>query len=571
MLQALERVFLQFVADLCRRRLLELLPEDVKYKRIRAALTSQIESVKQDLAVLRIADLREAESYFSTGLLCLTYDTHDSEASASRNFELAHAKAHAAFQRVRSFEDCFVATKLLILCDYYRETREAQRAGLTMAEKDAILKRRSRLIEGHFSELLKKKDCAQTVKLYSSGCGAVARLSRVWHRGASQDILRLTYEAATVCARFTGVAVLPTDAGAHLAWARLVPPLILCGARDCVLSLALDAAAGRLYSGSKDGTIRVWRLDAGHEGECTHEFKGHTGGVESLALEAAAGRLFSCGGDDTIRVWRLDDGHEYECAHIFNGHAGMVWSLALHAAAGRLYSGGGDRTIRVCRLDAGHEGESAHVFNGHTGGVWSLALDAASGRLYSGSYDDTIRVWRLDAGHEGECAHVFTGHTGGVMSLALDPAAGRLYSGSYDGTIRVWCLDAGHEGECAHVFDGHAGWVPSLALHAASGRLYSGGGDDTIRVWRLDAGHEGECVHIVEAGQGWVRSFALDLALGRLYSGGSDGAIRVWHSVSMQFVQRPRRSSLTTEVDVTALLNQSDTCAISDTATLVLT
>eukprot|EP01043_Picozoa_sp_COSAG02_P073359 COSAG02_NODE_14225_length_1295_cov_2.061037_1_plen_62_part_00 len=59
-----------------------------------------------------------------------------------------------------------------------------------------------------------------------------------------------------------------------------------------------------LFSGSDDGTIKVWsRSDGSYREEQT--LTGHRHGVDALALDPTSGRLFSGSLDGTIKVWPL--------------------------------------------------------------------------------------------------------------------------------------------------------------------------------------------------------------------------------------------------------------------------
>ncbi|KAL3898879.1 MAG: hypothetical protein SGPRY_012752 [Prymnesium sp.] len=340
--------FSNFAISFCRDRLLRILPkDDLTFQPIREALETEIESIRGDLHVLRHADLEDALYYFQRGWIFLMLNTADNEAFAAEQFEKARDSAISAFSRVKSFEDHFLAARLSILCDHFLLSREARKEGLTEGRRQQLLDTRNTLIQATFQKLYEKSKCSSAISL-SMAQDFRSGLSRWWQGRTLKDILTLTHEAVAVCQRYTGIVVeAPTRDGTLVPWSRLLQPLTFTGHSGGVKALALDPAAERVYSGSGDGTIRVWRLDAGHQGECSHTFTGHSGWVKALALDPAAERLYSGGDDGTIRVWRLDAGHQGECSHTFTGHNGWVKAIALDPAAERLYSGSGDRTIRV--------------------------------------------------------------------------------------------------------------------------------------------------------------------------------------------------------------------------------
>lgn len=88
---------------------------------------------------------------------------------------------------------------------------------------------------------------------------------------------------------------------------------------------AVAVAGNTLVSGSTDTTLRVWDLDAGR---CTHVFGGHTSTVRTLALAhpesgdsdwPGDGPLVVSGSrDHTLRVWKLPTPSETE--YIWSDH-----------------------------------------------------------------------------------------------------------------------------------------------------------------------------------------------------------------------------------------------------------
>ncbi len=138
---------------------------------------------------------------------------------------------------------------------------------------------------------------------------------------------------------------------------------------------------GRLASGSRDKTIRLWDPMTGAE---TARLEGHTSWINALAV-LPDGRLASGSKDKTIRLWDLQSGAE---TARLEGHA-PVWTLAVlqdgRVAVGSSY----DNTIRLWDLQSG--AETARL-EGNSNSVQALTV-LPDGRLASGSWDKTIRLW----------------------------------------------------------------------------------------------------------------------------------------------------------------------------------
>ena len=101
-----------------------------------------------------------------------------------------------------------------------------------------------------------------------------------------------------------------------------------------------------LATGSRDGTAKLWRVDAQGQGTLLRSFRDNSGDVLCVAL-GPDGRVLATGSrDGTIYLWNAEGGGLLE---ILAGHAGEVLSVAFSADGGSLASGAGDRTVKIWR------------------------------------------------------------------------------------------------------------------------------------------------------------------------------------------------------------------------------
>jgi WD40 repeat protein len=102
---------------------------------------------------------------------------------------------------------------------------------------------------------------------------------------------------------------------------------------------------GRVVSGSRDKTLRVWDASSG---ACERVLEGHSDSVECVAV-FPDGRVVSGSEDSTLRVWDASSG---ACERILEGHSEEVVYVAV-LPDGRVVSGSEDETLRVWDASSG--------------------------------------------------------------------------------------------------------------------------------------------------------------------------------------------------------------------------
>lgn len=390
-------------------------------------------------------------------------------------------------------------------------------------------------------------------------------------------------------ARHGGVAAPgeSTESDAHsgwvLWWANVVaqpPHLMFGGHSGAIFGLtAFTGPDGRILiaTGGKDGTIRIWDLDAGTE---IQQFSGDTS-YWVLAVAAFTGpddRTYLASGaqDGIVRVWdpvtgvqvrQFADRPGWVTAIIpFTGPGAVtllavrgeggdvrIWDPAAGVQAGQLDShvisngkmtkfvsqdgrtliatGGKDGTVRVWDPSDGME---LRQFGDYDGSIYFVAAFSRTDRSAFLATGDTTKVkfWDPSTGTQtGQIPY----QAAGVACMAVFAGSGSrvlVAIGGDDGVVRVWDPATGEE---IRQMIGHDGPVRSMiAFTGPHGRalIASGGGDGTMRVWDPATGIEpGELANRA----GGVTSLTTFPGLdGHDYivSGGRDGKVRVWDSIT---------------------------------------
>ncbi|KAK3110043.1 SCF ubiquitin ligase complex subunit cdc4 [Teratosphaeriaceae sp. CCFEE 6253] len=266
---------------------------------------------------------------------------------------------------------------------------------------------------------------------------------------------------------------------------------------------ALQYVGDTLVSGSTDRSVRVWDIKSGRQ---LQKFEGHTSTVRCLVIlqpvvvgKDADGKpimmppeplVITGSRDSTLRVWKLpapdeprwtpaagqsaerDNPYFLRC---LSGHHNSVRAIAAHGDT--LVSGSYDTTVRVWKISTG---ELVHPLQGHTQKVYSVVLDHARQRCISGSMDNLVKVWDLQT---GTCLFNLEGHTSlvGLLDLSSD----RLVSAAADSTLRIWDPETG---VCKATLTAHTG---AITCFQHDGQKVISGSDRTLKMWNVK---DGQCV-----------------------------------------------------------------------------
>jgi WD40 repeat protein len=442
----LDRVH-KITLDLIRVRVISYIEKgDVSLDTVRTQLQTEFEQLRDQLNKQMIKDLLSAETNIRTAM-CFV-NSGDS-ANAQRYFFAADQNATEAFTVVPDFEMKVLSIRIRILaqlhlCEYFTDSCNTN--ALRAVCSDLL----QQILDTTEVQFALREEVLPSKSFFSMITGGTGSRSK------RLSILSQVAELSTSVYALTGanIDIREAKSGTNVTLQRKTLT------QSCSSTLSsLAVAEGRLFSGSYDGTIKVWDLNTLTE---VGTLAGHTDGVLSLAV--AEGRLYSGSYDKTIKVWDLNTLTE---VGTLAGHTSSVAALAV--AESKLYSGSTDKTIKVWDLNTLTE---VGTLAGHTDGVLSLAV--AEGRLFSGSYDKTIKVWDLNTLNE---VGTLTGHTMGVDAFTV--AVGCLYSRSSYNTIKVWDLSTM---TAVGVFTGFTTYGVS-ALSVAEGRLYVGTYAKTIEMW----------------------------------------------------------------------------------------
>ncbi|XP_047154989.1 protein JINGUBANG-like [Vigna umbellata] len=210
---------------------------------------------------------------------------------------------------------------------------------------------------------------------------------------------------------------------------------------DTVSALALSKDGTLLYSVSWDRSIKIWRTK---DFACLESVtSAHDDAINAVAV-SYDGRVYTGSADKRIKVWRKEEGEgKHRLVESLEKHKSGVNALALSSDEKHLYSGACDRSVLVWEKKGERMG-LVGALRGHTKSILCLAV--VGDLVCSGSADKTIRIWR---GFHAQysCLAVLEGHGGSIKCLTAvldhcNPSHSQtsflVYSGGLDCDIKVW-------------------------------------------------------------------------------------------------------------------------------------
>ncbi|OMO51446.1 Zinc finger, CCCH-type [Corchorus olitorius] len=289
------------------------------------------------------------------------------------------------------------------------------------------------------------------------------------------------------------------------------------GHKKAVKGIALPLGSDKLYSGSSDGTARLWDCITG---KC--DYSSNLGDeVWSMITE---GHWVFIGMKDFIKALNIQTSNEIN----LEGPVGQVYAMAV--ANDKLFAGTQNGDIMAWR--ASFEANPFHLaasLQGHTRAV--LCLSVGENMLFSGSADNTIRVWDTET---LQCIKTLNGHADAVTSVIH--CNGHLFSCSLDGTIKVWFASEGQQNwEVIHTHKEETGVLTLCGMNDAEMKpvLCCSCNDNTVRLYDLPSFTERGIlfskreVRVIERGPS-----------GLFFTGDAAGSLSVW-----MWVQKPQEEA----------------------------
>lgn len=279
------------------------------------------------------------------------------------------------------------------------------------------------------------------------------------------------------------------------------------GHQKVVTGITMPSGSDKLYTGSKDETVRVWDCQSG---QCA--------GVINLGGEVGCmlseGPWVFVGVPNVVKAWNIQTATDLS----LTGPIGQVYALVV--GNDLLFAGTQDGTILAWRFNAAaNTFEPAATLKSHNLAVVTLVVGA--NMLYSGSMDHSIRLWSLET---LQCVQTLSEHTSVVMSvLCWDQF---LLSCSLDKTIKVWAATESGNLEVTYTHNEEHGLLTLCGMHDSEAKpvLLCSCNDNSVRVYDLPSFSERGKIFAKQE----VRSIQIGPG-GLFFTGDGTGQVKVWN------------------------------------------
>ncbi|GAB4845120.1 Zinc finger CCCH domain-containing protein 48 [Ancistrocladus abbreviatus] len=278
------------------------------------------------------------------------------------------------------------------------------------------------------------------------------------------------------------------------------------GHKKDITGIALPSGSDKLYTGSRDGTVRIWDC---HTGECA--------AVVNMGAEVGSliseGPWIFVGIPNAVKAWNIETSAELN----LSGPVGQVYAMAV--GGNMLLAGAQDGVIRAWKFNSKTSFfEVAACPKGHSRAVVSLVVGA--NRLYSGSMDNMIRAWDLDT---LQCIQTLNGHANVVMSLLCWDQF--LLSCSLDRMLKVWVATERGDLEVTYTHQEEDGILALRGIHDAEAKpiLFCSCNDNSVCLYELPS--------FTERGRIFARKEVRTIQMGpggQFFTGDGTGRLSVW-------------------------------------------
>ena len=222
-----------------------------------------------------------------------------------------------------------------------------------------------------------------------------------------------------------------------------------------VVSTGFQKDSKWLYTGSDDGTIRLWDI---RTPRCQRHYS-NPSPINSVVLHPNQGELVSCDQNGSFKVWDLGGN---VCSHELLPEENVAArSVTISGDGNTLVGATNSGNCYIWKYSAGsfvpHDSVQAHERY-----ITKCLLSPNGKRLATASAEKTAKIWEME---ELKLEQTLTGHTEWVWDCAFTADSAYIITASSDMVPRLWDISTG---ETMRFYSAHQKAVTSIALNDLS-------------------------------------------------------------------------------------------------------
>eukprot|EP00597_Dinobryon_sp_UTEXLB2267_P002197 CAMPEP_0170066156 /NCGR_PEP_ID=MMETSP0019_2-20121128/5955_1 /TAXON_ID=98059 /ORGANISM="Dinobryon sp., Strain UTEXLB2267" /LENGTH=473 /DNA_ID=CAMNT_0010273167 /DNA_START=1222 /DNA_END=2640 /DNA_ORIENTATION=+ len=261
----------------------------------------------------------------------------------------------------------------------------------------------------------------------------------------------------------------------------MTPACVIDGGPEDIEWAEWHQKGNAIVAGSSDGTVWMWMVhDNASTGvvtsQCLQVFAGHDGAVHCGGFTSDGKFVFTGGDDGTVRVWQPKTG---VCRHVFEAHSAMVACCVGSHDGDLLLTGSADGSVALLQIS---KKRVLLKLMHHT-----PTTKGDAGKMTSNSSNNNVDMDEEEEGEEGEEVGVAVECVGFAPETSSTTSSSSMKwaaSGGMDKTMKIWDLTSG---TCRCVCT-HDGSVVALRWHTSLPIVCTTALDNVVRVWDARSG-----------------------------------------------------------------------------------
>jgi WD40 repeat protein len=240
-----------------------------------------------------------------------------------------------------------------------------------------------------------------------------------------------------------------------------------------IFSATFSPDGRTIFSGSEDGTARLWRSE---DGTPLRLLPRHPGPIEHVTL-GPDGRIALTASENRAHLWDLTTGQPLRDSV---AHASKVIAIAFSLDGKEILTTTEDGKVHVVSLSSVNSPRTIQLTNATNLTAAHFAPDAK--RLLTGESSYQARVWDVTTGRQ---LGAFLEHRSAIRALAFSPDGRKCVSGDDVGISRIWTVDGGQP---IGVPLNHRSHVWCAAFSPDGRTVITGSDDRTVQFWDASTG-----------------------------------------------------------------------------------